>query len=291
LKKVILEGCNGDWAHQKRYLPILLGKATQGDIELLAIDIESDIKLSDPMTEKNWEAAGGQKARYIRKVDNTLVSNKLPKADYVFIVTPDNVHCEIASFWLERLTPEGKIFIEKPLDASLVSASELKKKITKKETVFAFDHYRARSYPFLKNKDKYLKMIGKVNQIKFHILEDEMVPAARAKALDKGMIFDLFCHGLAVLFALKEPTKVELKEVKAARYAGSPISGDTFAWIRFVMNNKIQVDSAIGKCVGTSKDKFMSIVGSSGEIFLDFQNDKFIVKDLKSKVIEHGDLN
>jgi len=230
-------------------------------------------------------------AHYLNKVENPSVYYELSEANCVFVVTPDYVHSEVASFWLDRLAPEGKIFIEKPLDASLASAQELKKKITKKETVFAFDHYRARSYPFLKHKDDHLKIIGGMDRIKFHILEDSGIPLARAKALDKGMIFDLFCHCLAVLFAFEEPQNIKLNEVKAARYIDSPITGDTFAYISFFMNNKIQVDSSVGKFVGTSQEKFMKIIGASGEIYLDFLNDTFYIIDLQGHQIEKGDLN
>lgn len=183
------------------------------------------------------------------------------------------------------------------------SAIKLKKKIEGKrgkEAVFAFDHYLARVYPFLHDKDYYLKEIGGVEKIEFHILEPSEISLEREKALDKGMIFDLLCHVLALVCAVVNrdltclATKlrtVKLENVKAARYVGCPTSGETFAWIKFMVNSDIEVVSAVGKCVGTSDDKFMKLYGSNGAINLDFVNDMFFVFNSQERQRKQGRLD
>jgi hypothetical protein len=132
-----------------------------------------------------------------------------------------------------------------------------------------------------------LGRIGKIEKIEFHILEPWGIPLKRVEALDKGMIFDLFCHVLAIVGAVIDqnltpsasilPT-VELREVKAARYINCPISGETFARTEFIIDN-IEVVSAIGKGVGIAEDKLMIISGSKGKIKLDIAKDDFLVFD------------
>ena len=109
--------------------------------------------------------------------------------DCVFIVTPDNSHCEVAQSWLKRLSPNGKGFIEKPLDSSPDQAEELRKHTRKgKDNVFVFDHYLAKAYPFFRIKNDLLNKAGNVRKIYFNILENSKIPSHREKTLDKGVI-------------------------------------------------------------------------------------------------------
>lgn len=298
--KVILEGCNGDWA-QKRYFPMLIKEAAKGKAELRGIDIEAERYLNDsPEIELAWEVARNNNAYYLNKVKEGKFYENLSGADYVFLVAPDQFHSEIAEFWLERLAPGGRIFIEKPLDAFVRAALKLKKRVEeKKDIVFAFDHYLARARPFLQDKERYFKEIGGIKKIKFHILECFGIPPNRVKALDKGMIFDLFCHVLALVSAMIDrnltPSEtilqtVKLEEVKAAQYLNCPISGETFAWIKFLINS-IEIESAVGKSVGTQEDKSMVIYGSRGQIKLDLLKDKFFVFDHQGNKQNRGNLN
>ena len=304
MKKVILEGCNGEWA-QKCYLPILIGEAAKGEIELWAVDIGNKIELNSPEIEKEWQVTQNKgKACYLNKSKDTQNYRELSNADFVFVVAPDQFHSKIATFWLDRLAPQGKVFIEKPLDASVGAARKLKVKIeeTGEDTVFAFDHYLARAYPFLRHKDYYLKEIGGVEKIEFHILEASEIPPERVKALDKGMVFDLFGHVLALVCAVVNQnltysaTKlraVKLEKVKAARYVGSPIAEETLAQIKFIINNDIEVVSAVGKCVGTSEDKFMKLYGPNGRIELNFRprGSKFCVFDSQGRQVKEKELD
>ena len=304
MRRVILEGCNGEWA-QECYLPFLIEKAAKGNIELWAVDIQPQINLSADVAAL-WQAVQGDgKACYVDKIRNKESYERLSDMNYVFVVTPGQYHCEIAEFWLKRLSPKGKIFIEKPLDASLESALRLDEKIGEKEgkeAVFAFDHYFARAYPFLRHKDYYLKEIGGVEKIECNILESSRIARKRANALDKGMIFDLFCHVLAVVSAVVKQnltcseTKLQavgLEEVKAARYVGCPISGETFAWIKLIINSNIEVLGAVGKCVGTSEDKFMKLYGPNGRIELNLRprGSRFHVFDSQGRQVEEKELD
>jgi len=303
---IVLEGCNGEWA-QKRYLPTLTKKGAGGEIQLWAVDIADEIKLDrdNPQLEKDWTAAqNNNRAHYLNKNRDRQTYSALSNADYVFVVAPDRVHSKIVRCWLDRLAPEGKIFIEKPLDASMEAALKLKEEIKEKGegAVFAFDHFLAIAYPFLRNKALYLGKIGKIGKIEkieFHILEPGKIPPEREKTLDKGMIFDLFCHVLALVGAVVKQNSsysetrfqgIKLEDVKAARYVGCPISGETFAWIELTIDSNIKVLTAVGKCVGTFEDKFMELHGANGKVKLDFVRDEFAIFDSSDKQIDTGKL-
>jgi len=299
---IVLEGCNGEWA-QKCYLPFLVGEAAKGNLELWAVDIEPRIRLST-YTATLWKSAQSkEQAFYLNKNRDKESYEKLTNVSHVFIVTPPRYHCDIARFWLERLVPDGKILIEKPLDVSVGAGFELINRIDekrKKEAVFAFDHYLAKAYPFLQNKSVYLREIGRVERIKFHFLESTKIPTKRVNTLDEGMIVDLFSHVLAVVFATlganttysaTESQAVSIKDVRAARYAECRISGETFAQIELTVNSDIEVTSAVGMCIGDHQDKFMKLYGPSGSIHLDFVEDHFSILSLQEEHQKHGKLN
>ena len=302
MRRAILEGCNSEWA-QECYLPVLIKKAVGEEIKLWAVDIENEIKLNNPEVERAWHVAqSNNMAGYLNKSKDIQGYGELSSADYVFVVAPDQFHSEIARHWLDGLAPKGKIFIEKPLDASMESAFRLKEKIEEKgeETVFAFDHFLANAFPFLQNKALYLGEIGKISKIEFHILEPREISQRREKTLDQGMIFDLFCHVLALVYAVVNQdltysaTKlqtVKLEDVKAAQYVRCPISGETFAWIKAIISSGIEVISLVGKGVGTSEDKFMKLHGANGKIELNFVKNEFAVFDSQERQQKRGGLN
>jgi len=283
LRKVVLEGCNGNWARQ-HYLPFLAQKAEKGELELLAIDVVPE---PGDFATTSWNTAKAEnRAYYLDKSRYREEYYQLTEVDFVFIVVPDQFHCQIAEFWLSRLTPTGKIFIEKPLDASIQSALWLKEKIVKDMVIYAFDHYLAAAESFLRDKAKYLKRIGSIKRIEFHILEPFGIPPNRVKTLDKGMIFDLFSHVLALVARVIDSSttafdqRVRLEQVKAAKYIDCPISGESFAWIAFSIDD-IPVTAVVGKCVATSEDKLVTLHGARGRIELDFQRDRFFIIDSK----------
>ena len=282
-KTIILEGCNGEWA-QERYLPFLADRAAKGNIELWAIDRNDEILLENEKTQESRVIAQAHdKAHYLNKKKDKPLYNGLSDATYVFIVTPDRTHSQIAEFWLEHLAPNGKIFIEKPLDASMKSACKLRKRIkeeNKEGAVFVFDHYLAIAHPLIANWNSYLKPIGRVERIEFHILESSTIKPNRVKTLDKGIIFDLLGHVLTLSGALIEQRltpsisalqRAEIKEVKAAQYSGSPIGGETFSKVEFTFGN-VEVASLIGKGIGTRDDKVMIVHGTRGMFKINFKS-------------------
>jgi predicted dehydrogenase len=283
---IVLEGCNGEWS-QKCYLPFLVNKAAEGKIQLWAIDIQPQVKLTAQNVAGLWQAAKSKgSACYLRKRSGNIESYEIPtNIDYVFIVTPDQYHCEIAEFWRERLNTRGRIFIEKPLDASIEKAREFKSKIGETSIAYGFDHYLAKAHPFLRKRNGYLRKMGKINKIEFNILEPSGIPANRVKTLDKGVIFDLFCHVLAVVIAIVDrdftsseaiPGTVKLRDAIAAKYKKCPISGETFARMEFSISDNAKVIATLGKGIGKSEDKCLTIYAREGRIRLDFVKDHFV---------------
>ncbi len=290
--KVVLEGCNGEWA-QQRYLPFLVDVADKRNTELWAVDLDPQIKLASPGVTALWQSSRSKgKSCYIDDSSGRQTIEKPDEVSHVFIITPDSCHSKKAAFWLERLAPEGRIFIEKPLDASIKAAGRLKGALKRKEaadSIYAFDHYLARAYPFLHKSNRYIKEIGGVDTVEFHLLEPDGIPEGRASTFDKGVIFDLFCHILAVVgAAVNQNTTcppdtiktVKLGKVRRAQYKDCPISGETCALVPFTIkhnNHAVKVVSKIGYCVGSEQGKFMRLSGPKGRIELDFVNDKFTV--------------
>jgi predicted dehydrogenase len=293
-KRVILAGCNGEWA-QKHYLPYLIEKAKRGDITLWATDIQSQVKLDSPGIVSLWQTAKNKGNACYLDMTKSMESCEIPwNVDYVFIVTPDRCHCEVAEFWLSRLSTTGKIFIEKPLDASIRAAEQLRTKILNKNAVYGFDHYLASLYPFLRCEPQYLAKIGDIKNLEVNILENDVIPLHRVQTLREGAISDLFPHVLAVSAAVVEkrlsPTedilhKAEFVNGARAKYKGWPFPSDTYARIRFVVGNQ-EVTSVVGKGIGKTPDKQMVIYGADGRnIKIDFQNDSFSVNaELKGKL-------
>ncbi|MGA8848673.1 MAG: Gfo/Idh/MocA family oxidoreductase [Dehalococcoidia bacterium] len=281
-KRVILAGCNGEWA-QERYLPFLIEQANSGDITLWATDIQSEIKLNSHRSHSLWQTAKSNgKACYL-DMTKGVESYEIPwNVDYVFIVTPDRCHCEVAEFWLSRLSTDGKIFIEKPLDASIEAAERLKAKILNNNVVYGFDHYLAELHPFLRGVRSYLRRIGEPESLEVKILENAEIPFKKVNTLKEGVIFDLFPHVLAVSAAVVEkklaPTEaifqtVALKERALAKYKGWPFSSETYARIKFLIGDRrVSVSGMVGKGIGETSDKQMVIHGTRRrKIEIDFQ--------------------
>lgn len=296
-KKVILAGCNSDWA-QERYLPFLIEKAVIGDITLWATDVQSKIKLNFPRSHSLWQTAKTKgKACYL-DMTKSKESREIPRnVDYVFIVTPDWCHCKVAEFWLNRLSTNGKVFIEKPLDASIDRAKQLQAKIPNKDVVYGFDHYLAALHPFLHRVRSYLGKIGGPESLAINILESDEIQQHRVQTLREGMILDLFTHVLAVSAAVVEkklaPTegilqKAQFVDGKRAKYKDWFFPRETCARIEFLLGDK-KVTGRVGKGIGKEPEKRMVIHGTHGRnIEIDFQTYNVDGKDedLELKPVE-----
>ncbi len=283
--RVVLVGCNSDWA-QQRYLPLLIDKANHGDITLWATDIQPEIELNTPGILSLWQAAKSRGRAVYLDMRKSVASHEVPcDIDYVFIVTPDRCHCKVAEFWLSRLSTTGKVFIEKPLDASIQAAEQLKARLSDNNVVYGFDHYLASLYPFLRRQSQYLKKIGGIRSLEIRILEKNEIPPNRVDTLREGVIFDLFSHALAVSAAVVgkklAPTEDTLRKTergkwRRVKYRGCPLLEETWAHFELTIENKM-VTGVVGKGVGKT-DKRMSIYGTSGrKIEIDFEADSFSV--------------
>jgi predicted dehydrogenase len=273
MKRVVLEGGNGEWA-QECYLPFLLREAAKGDLELRVVDVAPQIKLDSPALVSLWR---GAKASYLDKTSDEKAYVASEKADYVFIVTPDRYHCEVAAFWRERLNQGGHIFIEKPLDASSDNARALLAGGVK--SISGYDHYLAKVYPFLRQRRDYLGENARISRLEFNLLEAAAIAPNRAATLDRGVILDLLGHILAVVGTILGRNSasldsilktVKLGNVAAARYRGSPIAGETYARISFSIGGT-EVIARIGKGVGKRDDKCLIIHHEGGKMRLNFK--------------------
>ena len=297
-KKVVLEGCNGEWA-QQRYLPSLVSGSDKRNIQLWAFDLDPEIKLPTPVIAAQWQSSHDKgKCCYQNKSDGTIEVDRPYQVDYVFVVTPDHSHSKVVMSWLKRLAQQGQIFIEKPLDAKLSAAEKLRGL----ESIFAFDHYLARAYPFLLKSSHYLNQIGRIQNIDFHLLEafDNLIK--RSKTLNNGAIWDLFCHALVVICAaINHKTTcsaIDLDSIKrsgemrvrAAQVANSPISGDTLSRVTFTLNHDIDVLTHVGYHRSNASSKYMSFYGTKGTIKLDFSTDEFTISDTHDKLLKKGTL-
>lgn len=302
-KKVALVGCNGEWA-RKNYLQFLVNKAKEGLIQLWAIDTTPQIIHTKTDIAAAWQnAVDNGNACYIYK--NDIDSQKIhDDIDYVFIATPDRTHREIAEFWEKRLNSDGKIFIEKALDVSISKARQLKDNTKLDKLAFGFDHYLAKVYPFLKK--RCLRQITTTPDIKFNIIQKDGISSEKAKTLDKGVIFDLFCHVLAVVSAViaqdTKPSEVNLKTVKPKKVCKAQykekdktkdkdhqIPRETAAFIKFSIENlnkkEVTVIAKVGKGVGDNDVKNIKINGEKKIIKLDSttrRNRKLVENYLKA---------
>lgn len=282
VKKVVLEGCLGDWS-KKSYIEPLAERARQGTIELYAVDVR-DIR------------EGEDKAEYYESpvifVDRKLKEGKkkydtIENVDFVFVVAPHEFHCDIADHWLEkgRLNKNGKIFIEKPLDSSVENIKELEEKYGEKkldDRIIAVDHYIPKIIPLIKELKKTKENYGKIKKVRINLLESDPILESRGKTLDEGLILDIFPHVLAVFVKIMkvldqyelDANRFEIFEVKTGKYKGAPITGETFAKIGAEIEG-IPLESCIGKAVGSHDTKILEISFERGLVTADFASGDF----------------
>jgi len=302
MKKVVLLGFKGDGAG-RFYNEILIDFAKRKKIDLIFVDYGlPENVLGKPSLQEMEKLIKERKVSYLDLGNPAdLESYKmLSDIDVVFVVTPDIAHCQVAKDFLEKAK---RIFVEKPLDAILRNVRLLEEFPQTEKVVFGYDHYLAKFYPFEVKTDEWLKegIIGELKKIEFRLLEPGKIPSHRVKALDRGMIYDFFPHGLAVILAIPSTSafpnpallrRVRLLKVLVARYFGSKISGVTFVKINFEIPYKgnIFCEAIIGKGVGKELEKTLRVVGSEGEIFVNIQNFSYAIFDKNGKKKKEGKL-
>jgi len=302
MKKVVLLGFKGD-ACGRIYNKILIDLAKKGKINLTCVDMGlPENVLGVPSLKEMEELIKFRKLSYLDLSDPSEkeIYQSLSDIDVVFVVTPDITHSQVTKDFLGKAK---RIFIEKPLDAILRNVRVLEDFPKAKETIFGYDHYLAKFYPFQVKTDQWLKekIIGELRKIEFRLLEPGRIPPHRIKALDRGMIYDFFPHGLATIIAIPSPfaypdpkllKKVSLQEVLVARYIGCKISGVTFVKINFEIpwKNKIFCEAIIGKGIGKEFEKTLRIIGTEGEIFVNIPNFYYSILDKNGKKVKEDKL-
>lgn len=303
MKKVVLLGFKGDGCG-RNYNRILLELAEKRKIDLICVDygVPENV-LGKPSLEEMEKLIKARKVQYLDLNNPADLENSknLSEIDVVFMVTPDITHCQVAKDFLGKTK---RIFIEKPLDAILRNVRILEDFPKVEKVVFGYDHYLSKFYPFELKTDEWLKqgIIGELKKIEFRLLEPGEIPSHRIKALDRGMIYDFFPHGLSVMVATPSPfaypdlailKRVRLLKVLVARYFGCKISGVSFVKIDFEIPYKgltIFCQAIIGKGVGKEVEKTARIIGSKGEIFVDIPNSHYTILDKKREKIKEDKL-
>ena len=285
---VVLEGCLGDWA-KKSYIEDLAERAKKREIVMYAVDVRDKEESEEKYDQYK------KLVYFVNKVKDKTMYDKIPKADFVFIVTPHEFHCAIADHWLEddRLKTTGKIFIEKPLDSSVENIKEREEKHGKKklmEKTIAIDHYIPKIAPLLKEIEWKRRKYGKIEKVRINILESDPIQESREKTLDEGLILDIFPHVLAIFTKFMKAVgdftldahKAKIIEIKTGKYKNVYIRGETFAKIVLKFND-ITLESFIGKAVGFEDEKTMEIFFEKGYVTADFITGNFSLKKENGK--------
>jgi len=295
MKKVVLLGFKGDCCG-RHYNKTLIEMVLREEIELICVDYgEPENVRGVPSLKEMISLINQKKAEYLdlQRSEDKKKYQELKDIDFVFVVTWDKTHCQIAQDFLGRTKA---ILIDKPLDAFLRNVDRFLGDVPQ-NVVFGFDHYLAKFYPFLTKINEHIERIGAPEAIEFRLLEPIAIPTHRIVALDRGMIYDLFSHGLAVIGGVMsrqtnpDPNllrKFEIEKVRAAKYLGVPIRGDTYAYVK--IKQPFEIQARVGKAVGWEPDKILKVQCSKGEVFADIQNFKFSIFDLAGNKVEEGNL-
>ena len=225
-----------------------------------------------------------------RIIEDFMVYNNI-SPDIVFILVPDRIHLATVERWIgeeEWIGRANTIFIEKPYDRYLEDAIQFQKFFfesgNKRSIIFCFDHYLVKIHDFIENKKQVLDIIGgSINNITFNMLEPGPIKKSRAESVVKGMIFDMFCHQLALISTVLNIETLSYIKVQGAKYENSPIGdNETFASLDFILSDHelektITVSGHIGKGVGKEEQKYMILEGSSGFIIFDFIGKKILI--------------
>jgi len=276
-EKVILEGYLGDWA-QKSYFRNLAEKAGQSKITFYAVDIRPA-----PSPVGNYKKS----VIFVDKKSENVKYKAINDVDYVFIVTPHEFHCLIAEHWLQKgkLSENGQIFIEKPLNSSVENILKLEKYKEAKDKIIAIDHYIPKVLPLIEKLEGTRKKCGKIKKIIFNILESDPILESRSKTLDEGLILDICPHILAIFTKIMNicntfqlnADNFEVLTVNTAKYVSAPIAGETFARI-VVKIEEVTLECHIGKAVGTKDNKVLEILFERGSVTADFVAGDFSLK-------------
>jgi len=303
LKKIVLLGFKGDCSG-RNYNKVLFEMASAGKINLICVDFGVPKNVLDiPKKDDVLKLIKSGRISYLdlKKSEDVEAYKKLDDIEVVFVVTPDITHCRLAADFLGKAQ---RIFIDKPIDSILRNVRSIEGFSGIEKTVFAYDHYLSKFYPFQLKTDQWLKekIIGDVERIEFRLLETSSIPRHRVSALDRGMIYDLFSHGLAVVVAIPNKwaypdnenlRKLKIEKVSVAKYAGCKTHGCSYAKIIFSVfmgDRFIPCEAVVGKGVGQFPEKNLKIVGSQGEIVVDINKYDYHIAKSNGEAITGGNL-
>jgi predicted dehydrogenase len=303
MKKVVLSGFKGDCCG-RNYNKTLIKMALAGEIELTCVDLGKPKNiLGMPSFRDMTRLIKDRKVRYLDLKNPADVRRyvNMRDIDVAFIATPDFIHAKIAQ---EFLGKTKRIFIDKPLDSILRNVRMIEFFPRVNDLVFCYDHYLSKFYPFELQTDRWLRqgIIGDVRKIEFRLLEPTLIPHHRLSALDAGMIYDLFSHGLAVITAipnkwaypdLENLQKLKIFQVRVGKYEGCRIHGCSYSKIIFeipIGKRSIPCEARVGKGVGKKFEKILKITGSRGRILVDIENYQYSITDAAGKIIREGKL-
>jgi predicted dehydrogenase len=294
-KVVVLEGCLGDWS-KKSYIKSLAEKAESSKIKLYAVDIR-DLKKNEDLKEL-YEGP----VKFINKIAAPDEYKNIEPVDYVFVVAPPAVHCEIAEYWLinGKLKENGRVFIEKPLDSSEGNIKKLEQKLKEgghpeyTDKILVIDHYIEKISPILikleeirQNSRGKTSSLGEIRAIECNILESDPIQDSRLATLSEGLILDMVPHVLAILSRTMQALgrkfelnieKVEIFDINAGKHKSAKIENETFAEIVCKING-IPLKTSVGKAVGYTNRKDMKIFFESGVLFVDFVSNSYFIEE------------
>lgn len=176
------------------------------------------------------------------------------KLALVILAVPDKAHMLELRKWVNA--DVGEIIVEKPLSDDPEKVRDFLKDLgeaipeQKLKKIRYFDHYRGKLHAHFKDRAFWTHLrknweLGRITGFRFFCLEDfsgtddaylsresgrgnkispelngSIEVSGREGALDRGMIFDLGSHMLAVIEYLGNVSTLELDEIRAGRYVG-----------------------------------------------------------------------
>lgn len=242
------------YCSKKNYMPVLYPLAKSREIELFVLDNIRIPKIDPGVTYLNINT------------DRSRIADLHPNV--VFIVTPDETHCELAKQWLGRA---DIIYIEKPFDASLEVAASFVADLSlcPNTEVRVTDHYLSKfpSEYILRNREELFAGIGSIIKIKTALLEPQEIEPGRAVF---SLMADMIPHTIvcANLF-FNAIDDVEINTVHVAQYEDSPIKKETFTFVSSTSGN-LELEMFIGKCVEDVPSKFAHFKGTKGDLVLNY---------------------
>lgn len=246
------------------------------------------------------------------RMENPETELSALRPNALMIATPDVTHADLAMSWLRRGIPTlQKIYIEKPLDASIEKARELIESIRSDVQVYAFDHYRMRAHLSPTAITKILDHLGgDLENFEFYLLEDRsgadptfhpriqrdgaIENEQRVKALRNGVSDDLLIHMYPLLEYFGYIESMFPTRVRAGRYRGvdgdplkpTEIAGETYAHVDFEfmshMGNGVRGSAYVGKGISGSRQMGSRFDHNVKALSLYGINGKRVIFDLRS---------